>query len=241
MKASGLINIGILPLLLEAMTPAYAQREPREQEPRRPSQEQEGRPEKQRPQPVPTRESPRQRPERQPQEPRAERSQPPSRPMAQETPRRPVDLIPERRPRASAPARPDDQRRSPAPPGRGGYESQHRGAWGDRRARDWQVEHRSWQQRGGYTGYRIPDDRYRSYFGSRHGFRMFSFPLVVVGGYPRFQFGGLWFSVLDPWPEYWAEDWYGSDYLYIEYFGGGYYLRNRAHPRDRMALTVFIN
>jgi hypothetical protein len=33
----------------------------------------------------------------------------------------------------------------------------------------------------------------------------------VVGGYPRFQYGGFWLSVVDPWPEYWSEDWYDND------------------------------
>jgi hypothetical protein len=34
-------------------------------------------------------------------------------------------------------------------------------AWQERRARSWESEHRTWQQRGGYNGYRIPDDRFR--------------------------------------------------------------------------------
>jgi hypothetical protein len=110
----------------------------------------------------------------------------------------------------------------------------------ERRARNWQTEHRTWQDRGGYSGYRIPDARYRSFYGSSHPFRMFSFPLLVVGGFPRFQYGGLWFSVMDPWPEYWSENWYGNDDLYIEYWGGGYYLRNHRHPMNRIALTVFV-
>jgi hypothetical protein len=70
---------------------------------------------------------------------------------------------------------------------------------------------------------------------------MSSFPLLVIGGYPRFQYGGFWFSVMDPWPEYWADNWYGNDDLYVEYSGGGYYLYNRMHPMDRIAVTVFVN
>jgi len=70
---------------------------------------------------------------------------------------------------------------------------------------------------------------------------MFSFPMLMVGGFPRFQYEGFWFSVMDPWPEYWSDSWYGSDDLYIENFGGGYYLRNRMHPMDRIAVTVFVN
>jgi len=121
------------------------------------------------------------------------------------------------------------------------YENQHKGAWLDHRAHNWQAEHRSWDQRGGYKGYRIPNARYRSSFGPSHSFRMYSFPLMVVSGYPRFQYGGLWFSVMDPWPEYWSDNWYGNDDLYVEFYMGGYYLRNRMHPLDRMALTVYVS
>jgi len=120
------------------------------------------------------------------------------------------------------------------------HEGQHQSAWPARRSRDWKTEHRTWQDRGGYRGYRIPDTRFRRSFGPGHGFRMFRFPLVVVGGFPRFQFNGLWFSVMDPWPEYWSETWYGDDDLTIEYWDGGYYLLNRRHPLDRIAITVLV-
>jgi len=63
----------------------------------------------------------------------------------------------------------------------------------------------------------------------------------VVGGYPRFQYGGYWFSVVDPWPEYWPEDWYDNDDVYIEYFDDGYYLCNRRYPGDRIAISVYVN
>ena len=302
-KSFGLINMGILPLLLEAMTPAYAQHDQREQESRRPKQEQEAKPERQQPPPNPERQQPPPHPEQQQPSPRPERQQPPTpgrqpaqsrpepqpqqpKPAGQTEPRRPQEPTPDRRPRSANPARPEEQERArgqqqqkqqqasqaqqeqkqrqqnakrqqdqkqiqeqprqqqarrPAPPVQREYENQHKGAWPDRRAHNWQAEHRSWQQRGGYQGYRIPDARYRSSFGPGHSFRMFSFPLMVVSGSPRFQYGGLWFSVMDPWPEYWSDNWYGNDDLYVEFYGGGYYLRNRMHPMDRIALSVFVN
>jgi hypothetical protein len=116
-----------------------------------------------------------------------------------------------------------------------------RGVWLKYRSRSWQSEHRNWQQRGGYNGYRIPDDRYGRYFGQGHRFRINSLPLVIVGGYPRFQYGGFWFSLVDPWPEYWSDNWYDNDDVYIDYSGDGYYLYNRRHPRDRIAITVYVN
>jgi hypothetical protein len=101
--------------------------------------------------------------------------------------------------------------------------------------------HRDWQQRGGYKGYRIPDDRYNGYFGSGHSFRIYSYPVMLVGGYPRFQYGGYWFGFVDPWPEYWADNWYDNDDVYIVYIDGGYYLYNRRYPRDRIAIEVYLN
>ncbi len=55
------------------------------------------------------------------------------------------------------------------------------------RAKSWSTDHRSWRERGGYNGYRIPEDRFRAYFGHDHFFRISGLPLVFVGGYPRFQ------------------------------------------------------
>jgi hypothetical protein len=120
-------------------------------------------------------------------------------------------------------------------------ESDRRGMWFKYRARSWQSEHREWQQRGGYNGYRIPDDRFRRSFGQDHRFRLRSLPVVLTGGYPRFQYGGFWFSVVDPWPEYWSDNWYDNDDVYIDYSGDGYYLYNRQHPRDRIAVNVYLN
>lgn len=302
MTPFGLINMGVLPLLLEAMAPAYAQHDPREQESRRPPQEQEHKPSQEESRGRPNRQErpprpPDARPERQPQtvrpphpeqpRPQAEPQRPPDvrperppptvRPIPTvppkhptEPPRRPVDLPnrpPEARPvatpRAPAPeARPKPPQGRPPLEGRGRpeprpqpspqpnrpvqqaqreYANQHAGLWQEHRAGNWQAEHRTWQQRGGYSGYRIPEHRYRQAFGPSHGFRMFSYPLLTMGGYPRFQYEGMWFGVMDPWPEYWANDWYGQDDLYIEFYGGGYYLRNRRHFMDRIALTVYVN
>jgi hypothetical protein len=114
-------------------------------------------------------------------------------------------------------------------------------AWQDDRAHSWQSEHRTWQQRGGYNGYRVPDDRFRSYYGQDHGFRIDSLPVMVVGGYRRFQYGGYWFGLVDPWPEYWTSDWYDRDDVYVDYYGDGYYLYNRRYPGDRIAISFYLN
>ena len=111
-------------------------------------------------------------------------------------------------------------------------------AWQRHRSQRWDSDHRNWQQRGGYDGYRIPDDRYRGYFGRGHGFRIYGLPFLVVSGYPRFQYGGYWISLVDPWPEYWGNDWYDNDDVYVTYVDHGYYLYNRRYPRVGLAISI---
>jgi len=114
-------------------------------------------------------------------------------------------------------------------------------AWRGDRAHNWQSEHRTWRERGGYNGYRVPDARFNSYYGRDHGFRIFSLPVMYVGGHRRFQYGGYWFGLDDPWPEYWSNDWYDNDDVYVDYSDGGYYLYNRSYPSDRIAVSFYLN
>jgi hypothetical protein len=114
-------------------------------------------------------------------------------------------------------------------------------AFQEDRAHSWQSEHRNWQQRGGYNGYRVPDDRFHEYYGQGHTFRIYSLPVVFIGGQQRFQYGGYWFGLIDPWPEYWSSDWYDSDDVYVNYDGDGYYLYNRRYPSDRVAISFYLN
>ena len=114
-------------------------------------------------------------------------------------------------------------------------------AWQNQRATNWQSQHRTWQQRGGYNGYRIPTNDYNHYYGQNHMFRINTLRVVYVGSYPRFQYGGFWFSLVDPWPQYWPNNWYDNDEMYIVYYDGGYYLCNRSYPRDRIAITFYVN
>jgi hypothetical protein len=58
-------------------------------------------------------------------------------------------------------------------------------------------------------------------------------------GYPRFAYGGYWFSMVDPWPQYWAANWFGSDDLYIG-SADGYYLYNRRYPGVGIAVIVTL-
>ncbi len=110
--------------------------------------------------------------------------------------------------------------------------------WQQHRAQNWQSEHRSWEQRGGYRGYRIPDDRYRTYFGDRHRFRIYGLPFEDAGGYPRFQYQGYWLQLLDPWPYNWASNWFDTDPVYITWMDGGYYLIDPRYPDYPLAVEI---
>ena len=126
----------------------------------------------------------------------------------------------------------DHSQRSPE------FQHSHRRDWGQHRASHWESDHRTWSQRGGYDGYRIPDERFRGYFGRDHGFRIGILPFMVVGGYPRFQYRGYWFSSVDPWPEYWGDTWYDTDDVYVDYVDNGYYLFNRRYPGPGISIRV---
>lgn len=142
----------------------------------------------------------------------------------------------QQQPRTSSQARVWQQKRGWTQQG-GGWQGQK--SWQQTRAQRWDVERRSWVQRGGYGGYLIPQSRFQLSFGIGHSFRLRSRP-TMYRGFPRFQYGGFSFLLVDPWPEYWADDWYGADDLYIDY-DDGYYLYNRRHPGVAgLAITVVL-
>lgn len=257
MKRATWITLGVFILGLGFVAPSYAQREPREQEGKPGKQEDRPRREQQQPSPEkqerqePARRS--QEPKQQPRPERQERKEPPRRtqePQQLPRPAKPERAQPVRRPQEPQQQRPNALRPPPAAqppslrppqPAQRSTAAEHRAVWQQRQAGNWQAEHRTWQQRGGYLGYRIPHTRFHGAFGPSHGFRMFSHPVLVIEGFPRFEFAGFWFSVMDPWPEYWSNEWYSRDDVYIEDSEGGYYLRNRRHPGDRIAITVYLN
>jgi hypothetical protein len=115
-------------------------------------------------------------------------------------------------------------------------QSEH--AWQVHRAHYWKSEHHNWRERGGYHGERIPEYRFHEHFGRGHWFSIHSVPVVVVDNHPRFHYGGYWFTMVDPWPEYWAANWYQTDDVSIEYVNDGYYMYNRHHPGVGIAVSV---
>jgi hypothetical protein len=79
---------------------------------------------------------------------------------------------------------------------------------------------------------RIPDDKFREHFGRQH--TVVIRQPVIVEGQPRFQYGGYWFVISDPWPAEWAY----TDQCYIDYVDGDYFLFDLLHPGVRVALFV---
>ena len=211
MKRTRFISTGILLLVLGSIAPTYALQEQHEQEAKPQKQEQQQKQPQQRAQQQPQQKQPQQKAQQQQNQNKGQQQ------LAQQQPNRPSQQV---------------QRVQ---------QGQQSAVWQQHRASNFQSEHRDWQQRGGYNGYRIPDDRFRGNFGPDHSFRIHSYPMELYGGYPRFQYGGFWFGFMDPWPEYWSNDWYDNDDVYIVYSDDGYYLYNRRYPRDRIAIMVYLN
>lgn len=116
--------------------------------------------------------------------------------------------------------------------------NQVRAGFNQSKAHTWEQEHKTWSQRGGYHGYKIPDDRFRAYFGRPHPFRIYGLPLLFVGGFPRFQYDGYWVTMMDPWPEAWPANWYETDDVFLDYSDEGYYLYDLTRGGPGIAVTI---
>jgi hypothetical protein len=79
---------------------------------------------------------------------------------------------------------------------------------------------------------RIPDDKFKSNFGREHRFHV-GHP-VVVGGRPRFSYGGYSFFISQSWPSGWGYD----DDVYIIDVNGVYYLVDDVHPGVQLELVI---
>jgi len=96
--------------------------------------------------------------------------------------------------------------------------------------RDDRHDHPAEAKQGGH----IPDDRFRANFGREHTFTI-GHP-VIVEGTPRFQYGGYWFVIAQPWPVGWAY----TDVVYVDYIDGEYFLLSPVHPGVQIAINVIL-
>ena len=244
-------SAGALFLLFGAMVPAYAQHE--EQKEARPAPQQQHA-QQQAPQQRPqqqqrAQQAPQQRPKQQQQQQRAQQTQQqrPQQQRAQQAQQQKQQQQPaQRAPQAQQAQQQQQPQRSRQQASAWQQQRgwQHGGGWQGHttfqqgRDANWQSDHRTWAQRGGYGGYYIPDATFSLSFGNQHWFRMHSRPSMYMG-YPRFSDGGYSFMLVDPWPEDWAADWYDTDDLYIG-FDNGYYLYDRNYPGVGLAITVAL-
>ena len=128
-------------------------------------------------------------------------------------------------------ARPQQQRMQSSP---------RQNNWQQYRASKFDSQHQTWTQRGGYRGERIPEANFHRSFGRGHSFHIFGLPYMEMGGRPRFQYGGYWFTMMEPYPEYWGASWYQNDDMYVDYNDGGYYLYDHRYPR-RPGVAISIS
>jgi len=253
MSIKSAISAGALFLLLGTIAPAFSQREQQEKEkgkPQQGQQQQQARPAQQQQQARPAQQQQQAKPAQQQQQAKPAQQQQQARPAQQPQQARPAQQPQQ----ANRPAqRPQQtyggayhggvQSKAPTyggvhPSGVPQHQAQVRSGFVQSRASSWNNDHRSWGQRGGYNGYRVPEDRFRLYFGSSHFFRIYSLPMLFVGGYPRFQYDGYWVTFMDPWPETWPSTWYETDDVYVDYTGDGYYLYDRLHPGIGIAVNI---
>lgn len=78
----------------------------------------------------------------------------------------------------------------------------------------------------------IPEDRFRASFGRGHTFHVNR--SEFANGSRRFQYGGYWFTAVDPWPVGWLY----TDNVYVDYLNGGYFLCNPVHPGVYISVNI---
>lgn len=132
-------------------------------------------------------------------------------------------------------AKPENRQEEAKPENRQQQESrQQENREADKAARQEHPDQQRANARPAGKSQRIPDDKFRQHFGREHVV-VINRP-VIVEGRPRFQNGGYWFEIVDPWPS----DWLYTDQVYVDYIDGEYFLFNVAHPGVRIALFVTL-
>ncbi len=213
MKVTNVLSAAIIFLLPGALAPAYAQGHEQEKQPAK--QEQEAKPAQSKQQANPA--QPKQQAERPQQAKPAEPKQQAERPQ-QAKPAEPKQQA--ERPQQAKPAEPKQQAERPQQSG---------SAQPKQQAERPQQANRS-QPAAGHG--RIPDDRFRASFGSGHTFHVNR--TDFAGGSRRFQYGGFWFAMVNPWPVAWLY----TDNVYIDYVNGGYFLCDPVHPGVFLSINI---
>lgn len=78
----------------------------------------------------------------------------------------------------------------------------------------------------------ISEAKFHASFGSGHTFHVNR--SQFANGRGRFQYGGFWFNVLNPWPAGWLY----TDSVYVDYLNGGYFLCDPVHPGVYISINI---
>ena len=228
MKVIQVLSTAMLFLLPGAMISAYAQ-EPHEPE-KQPQQKQ------QQAKPAPQQAKPAEQPQHAQQQakPAPQQAKPAAQPQhaQQQAKPAPQQAKPAQPQHAQQQAKPAEQQHAqqqakPAPQqAKPAAQPQH----AQQQAKPAQQQARPAQAAAGHG--RIPDDRYRASFGSGHTFHVNR--ADFAGGPGRFQYGGYWFSAVNPWPLGWLY----TDNVYVDYMDGGYFLCDPIHPGVFLSINV---
>jgi hypothetical protein len=65
-----------------------------------------------------------------------------------------------------------------------------------------------------------------------------AFPSWLLAGTRASSTVAIGLVPVDPWPEYWANNWYDTDDVYVTYADNGYYLFNRRYPNVGIAISI---
>jgi outer membrane biosynthesis protein TonB len=215
MKIIEVLTIASLFLIPGAIAPAYAEGQEKQPEQQaKPAQQQQ-----RAQQPA--------RPAQQPQ-----RAQQPAKPALQQQqaqqPARPA----QQQQRAQQPAKPAQQQQRAQQPAKPAQQQQR----AQQAAKPAQQQQRAQQQarpaQSAQGHGRIPDDRFRASFGRGHTFHVNRSDFL--GGSRRFEYGGFWFAMVNPWPDGWLY----TDNVYVDYINGGYFLCDPFHPGVYLSITV---
>jgi hypothetical protein len=226
MKVTTVLSTAILILLPGAIVPAYSQGHEQEKQPEqkqqqaRPAQrQQQAQPAKQAQQAQhPQQSKPAQQPQRTASRPQAQ----PAKPTPQGQQAKPVQ-----QPQRAA----SRQQAQPAQqPQRAATRQQAQPERQPQRAEEQQRASRGSQTAAGHGS--IPEDRFRASFGRGHTFHVNRSEFANGSG--RFQYGGFWFNVVQPWPVGWLY----TDSVYVDYLNGGYFLCDPVHPGVYISVNI---
>ena len=116
-----------------------------------------------------------------------------------------------------------------------------REAWEGHRAKHWEHEHHTWHERGGYRGYRIPEERISARISAVDTGSAFTRSLSSswqdTPGSSTVVSGSAW---LIRGRNTGRRTWYETDEVYVDYVNDGYYMYNRRHPGVAIAINVSL-